>query len=118
MPNIKMGLVIGLSTLAVVGCSQRMVDFTALSTKSHEIPVEQQGQRTVGQDCAYRLLGIPLGSANLKEAVDRTIENGGTEKEILVDGVVSVKSLNFLFFAKNCYEVEGTPVKVESKTKD
>ena len=57
------------------------------------------------------ILGIPLGTANLKEAVDRAIEKAGPGYDALIDGVVYAVSKFYILFGSFGYKIEGTPIK-------
>lgn len=103
----------GLFCTLLCGCSHRLVDFTLISTKN--VPLERTGDlakadsRVKGQDSKGMILSIPLGMPNMKEAIDRAIESypGAVA---LSDGVVYSKGWTCLFYGKNKYVVEGTPV--------
>lgn len=99
-----------LLAFTLTGCAQRLVDFTAISTKNVQIDGPRGDKRTVGKDCAWYFLNIPLGVPNMKEAIDRAIESAGTEYNALVDGVVYSKAWTAVVVSQVCYEVEGTPV--------
>lgn len=92
------------------GCSQRLVDFTAISTKNVQLQGTRAEKRAVGKDCAWYFLSIPLGVPNMEEAIDRAIEAAGTEYNALVDGVVYSKGWTAIIVSQVCYQVEGTPV--------
>lgn len=55
------------------------------------------------------ILSIPIGSPNLKEAIDKAIEQC-SGAIALADGVVKSKFLYFFFYGQNSYIVEGTPL--------
>ncbi len=84
----------------VTGCTVRLVDFTAISTKNVRLPSEGRGPRAKGSDC--KVFGIP----NMKEAIDRTIEGAGPDYDMLVDGVLYQTTMPF----HNCFTIEGTPI--------
>lgn len=96
-------------------CSRRLTDFTVISTKN--VPIGdgvhtefKKGDRRVkGKDVTHEILAIPLGYPNMKEAIDRAIEQipGAVG---LVDGVVKEKSWSFILYGQNAYIVEGTPI--------
>lgn len=92
--------------LFLSGCTVRVVDFTVISTKNVSVPTKGKGPRAKGEDCVFSCLGLPFGIPNMKEAIDRAIENAGGQYDALVDGVVYQKSHPF----EICYEVEGTPI--------
>ena len=108
----KIGPFLGLSVLALSlsGCMARLTDFTALSTKSANIPGER-GPRVRGEDLATIIFFFPTGKADIKNAVDRAIEKGGGD--LLVDGVISQECWYIpLLFGQCGYVVEGTPVRL------
>src|SRR5687767_13212295 len=68
---------LAISAVALGGCSQRIGDFTIVSTKNYERGVNYKMLgRMEGEDKVLMILGIPLGVPNLKTAVDRAIEAG------------------------------------------
>ncbi len=98
--------------LFLSGCTIRLVDFTVISTKNVRIPTADKGKRVTGDDCVIVIL-FPFGIPNMKEAIDRTIENAGSEYDALVDGVVYQLNHSFLF-GQQCYRVEGTPINTKN----
>lgn len=99
--------------LLAAGCSQRMIDFTIISSKNVDLSnaarFTRGTQRVEGKDTAYIIVFIPTGMPNVKEAVDRAIEKvpGAVA---LVDGVVMFNYGNVVLFGWNAYVVEGTPL--------
>ncbi|MBN2316688.1 MAG: hypothetical protein JXM79_22360 [Sedimentisphaerales bacterium] len=88
------------------GCSHRVGDFTALSTKNiyckdTDITQLEQHQGAEGKDITF--LGI---GADPKDAADRAMEQ--YDGNLLIDAVIYVES-SFLFGG---YKVRGTSVKV------
>ena len=55
------------------------------------------------------ILFIPLGAPNLKEAIDKAIEQH-PGAVALADGVVKSKWMSFLLYGQTSYIVEGTPL--------
>lgn len=100
-------------TLFTTGCSQRMIDFTLISSKStqFQIPAEAMGPRVEGVDEVWWILSIPLGTPNLKQAVDRAIESAGPGYDALIDGVIYETTAWYLLTAKTGYKIVGTPIK-------
>lgn len=96
-------------------CTHRLTDFTVISTKN--IPIGegvhtdfQKGTKRVkGTDVAHTVLCLPLGFPNMKEAIDKAIEEipGAIG---LVDGVVKSSGWTCLLYGQNKYIVEGTPL--------
>ncbi len=93
------------SFIFLTGCTTRLTDFTAISTKNVKLPMKAKGKRAAGEDCVAVLL-VPLGQPNMKEAIDRAIQNAGPEYDALVDGVLYFTQHPF----QMCYKVEGTPI--------
>ncbi len=97
------------------GCTQRLTDFTVISTKNVNVPVAK-GERVKGEDCADLFLGlIPTTGTfqpNLKDAIDRAIQSG--KGELLIDGVVHSEVFFFpLIWTHACFTVEGTVASVK-----
>lgn len=60
-----------------VGCSQRIGDFTMVTTKNYEKTVKyKMVGRMTGEDMPLQILFIPLGVPNMKTATDHAIEAG------------------------------------------
>ena len=94
------------------GCTTRLVDFTAISTKnvdwSNAAVYQRRAARVEGKDTAHIIVFIPTGVPNMKEAIDRAIESvpGGVA---LVDGVVSSKFFYIPYvYGQSSYVVEGS----------
>lgn len=106
-------LLAGLLLFLLGGCSQRVLDFTVISSKQMEMRVKEigKGDRVEGKDGVYWFLFIPLGVPNLKEAVDRAIESAGPGYDALIDGVIYSQNYWYVITAYNGYKVEGTPIK-------
>ncbi len=104
-------LVVAASLVLVAGCSQRLVDFTIISSKNIDLSKADQFKRGTtrveGVDNVPIII-FPLGTPNVKEAIDRAIEKvpGAVA---LVDGVVTYKFFYFLF-GQASYFVEGLPL--------
>lgn len=115
---------VAVSALLLFGsCTHRLTDFTVISTKNVPIGSTQEvfkkgTTRVKGQHVAHTVLIIPLGTPNMKEAIDRAIEQ--TPGAVgLVDGVVKSSGWTCLFYGQNKYIVEGTPLfAVEPEDKD
>jgi hypothetical protein len=101
-----------LAGLTLTSCTQRLVDFTIISTKNVDLSransFRRAAGRTTGEDAKQIIIIFPLGTPSAKEAVDRAIESvpGGVA---LVDGVLS----NSFFYipyiiGESKYVVEGT----------
>lgn len=95
-----------LGSLALSSCSQRIGDFTMVTTKNYE---RQQQYKMVGRmegkDMVGQILGIPLGSPDLKNAVDDAIHAGsGT---YLANAVISTAWWTAIVYGEMGYKVVG-----------
>ena len=99
--------------LLMSSCTQRLIDFTIISSKN--VPITDKGtefqkatSRVKGVDSKWSVLFVP-GVPNMKEAIDRAIEQypGAVA---LTDGVVYQKSWTCFLVGQNKYIVEGTPL--------
>ncbi len=93
-------------TAAMTGCTQRLGDFTALSTKNVPLRYEP-GASTRGSDCVLNILGFPLGFPNLEEAVDDAIGNRGNA---LVNQVTYQRGWTAILVGQQCIDVKGDVV--------
>ncbi|MBQ8422709.1 MAG: LysM peptidoglycan-binding domain-containing protein [Coprobacter sp.] len=100
--------------VSMSSCAHRLVDFTVISTKNVPITdnfanLKKATTRVKGEDRSHTLLYFPLGSPNMKEAIDRAIEQypGAVG---LVDGVVKSKNWWAILYGQSAYIVEGTPI--------
>ena len=104
MKNQKLILV--LCVIALSGCTLRMADMTVASTKNYNINASyfEKGKRVIGED-TYPVSLFPLGIPNVKEAIDRAIEQDRCAVG-LSDVVIS--QLNHAFLIGQIgYRVEG-----------
>ncbi len=105
---------LALALLLLGSCTQRLTDFTVISTKN--VPINKGAvelrtgdQRVKGIDKAHYVVCIPTGFPNMKEAIDKAIEQ--TPGAIgLTDGVVKSKFWHALVYGQTAYIVEGTPL--------
>ncbi|MBL1265820.1 hypothetical protein [Candidatus Methylomicrobium oryzae] len=108
-------IAISLCLLATLpACSQRMVDFTVISSKNVDISrgadLKRLPTRIKGEDRKSIIIVIPTGIPNAKEAMDNAIESvpGAVA---LVDGVITQHSWYIPYiFGQTWIEVEGTPL--------
>jgi hypothetical protein len=112
MKNRYFSLIIGFSFLLFFsGCSSRLVDFTIISTKNVDLSDTgylREKTRASGEDKIHIIIFIPMGTASIKEAIDRTIESvpGGIA---IVDGVVTGSWWWIPYiYGQSKYVVEGT----------
>lgn len=99
--NFKLILLLVLS-IFFASCSQRLVDFTVISSKNHSLNFDlSQGKLVEGSSMGF--LGI---GASIKDAMDKALQSAGPEYDILVNGVVRVND----YFFVGGYKVTGTAV--------
>jgi hypothetical protein len=101
-------------SFALEGCTQRILDFTVISSKNTNIKVKDsaKGERVKGEDMVVVFI-VPIGQPQLKSAVDRAIEKAGPGYDALLDGVIYSVNNSFLF-GQMGYSVEGTPIKTSA----
>lgn len=111
-------LALGLLLAMLSSCTHRLTDFTVISTKNYPIEslkaVKKAPNRVTGKDTKHIVL-VPLGSPNLKEAIDRAIEQypGAVG---LADGVVKTKAWTVFLYGQSSYIVEGTPLYIKEES--
>jgi hypothetical protein len=112
---MKFSFIAASAALALLsGCTTRITDFTVISTKNVDISTighsKRGTNRIEGRDTAHTIIFVPTGIPNLKEAIDRAIENvpGAVA---LVDGVVYHEYFYIpCIYGRASYVVEGTPL--------
>jgi len=102
------------ATICFSGCTQRVLDFTIVSTKNVDISkmadLKRGTGRVKGEDMRHIIMFIPAGQPSAKTAMDKAIESvpGAVA---LTDGVVTS---NFWWipyiYGQTRFEVEGTPL--------
>jgi|ADurb_Total_1113_FD_contig_31_662393_length_384_multi_2_in_0_out_0_1 hypothetical protein len=105
MKKILVLVVLLIVAFSFSACTYRMVDFTVISSKNTDVK-GKVGKRVKGSDgkCVY------LGPPNLKEALDRAIQQE-PGADALIDGVVYQKI--YVFWA--IFEVEGTAINTKAR---
>lgn len=100
--------------LSLDSCTHRLTDFTVISTKN--VPLGTKGEqlkkgqkRVKGTHKTHTIIFFPTGTPNMKEAIDRAIEQHPGAVG-LVDGVLKHKSWWALLYGQSSYIVEGTPL--------
>jgi hypothetical protein len=102
-----------LSIVTISGCSQRVADFTIISSKNIDLSkgadFKRGPTRVHGEDLKHIII-IPAGHPNAKEAMDNAIESVPGAVALL-DGVLNH---NFWYipyiYGQESYDVEGTPL--------
>ncbi len=88
--------------LTLFSCSIRLVDFTVISSKNHSIEFKlEEGVATKGSS-----MGVFHFGADIKDAMDKALDNAGPQYDVIVNGVIRTKSYYFY----GGYVVEGTAV--------
>jgi hypothetical protein len=107
-------LILIVSILLLAGCSQRVMDFTVISSKnidlSHGANFKRSPTRVKGEDMKHIFLILPAGMPSTKQAMDNAIERvPGTVA--LLDGVVN-KHFWWIpgIYGQSWVEIEGTPL--------
>ena len=100
--KIKQLLLFTVILFSLSSCSMRLVDFTVISSKNVNLDIDRTKGKKVEGNKAY-FLGIGW---NIKDAMDKALEEAGPEYDLLVDGVVRYGSYPFISTVK----VEGTAV--------
>jgi hypothetical protein len=98
-----------------------MLDFTVISSKNCTIPSSARGDMTEGLSEVKFFLGFRLtkeAMPNLKEAIDRAIENAGSEYDALIDGVLYFEGSSYGIYRTQSYRVKGVPVNTREATKN
>ena len=107
-------LILIVSILLLTGCSQRVMDFTIISSEnidlSHGAAFWRSPKRVTGEDRKHIFLIMPAGMPSTKQAMDNAIEKiPGTVA--LLDGVVTKHFWWFPgVYGQNWVEIEGTPL--------
>ena len=102
MKKLKLFTLIVFASVMFSSCSQRLIDFTVISSKNANIGIDKtKGVRTVGKSMQFLGIGVTI-----KDAMDKALENAGMKYDLLIDGVVRTESYPFYFG----YVVEGTAV--------
>ncbi|MDD2365495.1 MAG: hypothetical protein PHN84_04965 [Desulfuromonadaceae bacterium] len=109
MKRIAMFCTVAMVITSMMGCVQRITDFTIISSKNIDLSnganFKRDGKRIEGEDSKPIIL-IPIGIPNAKEALDNAIQ-GVPGCVGLVDGVLESEYFSF-FFGYVKYRVKGT----------
>jgi hypothetical protein len=95
-------------------CSQRVLDFTLISSKNIDLSKAatfvKGKDRVEGKDMVHWIIFIPTGTVSIKEALDRAIEST-PGCVALLDGVIYTKFWWIPYiYGKQSATVEGTPL--------
>lgn len=106
------------SVVLILGsCTHRLTDFTVISTKNVPLGIEstkikKADTRVKGVDKSHIIICFPIGSPNMKEAIDKAIHQyPGCIG--LADGVVKSSFWDAILYGQSSYIVEGTPLYID-----
>jgi len=121
--NVRLMICISLLSLILFsGCSNRILDFTIVSTKNVDMSkassFRRASHRVKGKDMAHWIIIFPTGSVSIKEAVDKAIEST-PGCVALLDGVIYTKFwwIPYIYGQQSAI-VQGTPLIDTSITAD
>lgn len=100
--------------LAFSSCSHRVLDFTLISSKNVDFSkastFEKGSERVKGTDMVHWIIIVPLGTASIKEAIDKAIEST-PGCVALLDGVIYTKFWWIPYiYGQQSAVIEGTPL--------
>ncbi len=100
-------LVLLAAAVLLPACTQRIGDFTLISTKNVDIggKYKKLDDRFTGEDMKPMILTIPIGVPDLKQAVDNCIESG--KGELLSNAVVESSFWTVIIYGQMKYVVRG-----------
>lgn len=114
MRNVYLGVVAAFVSCLLVGCANRIGDFTVGSSKNIGL-LSQKGESVEGEDCSTNILGfIPIAGPmvpNFKTAVDKALERA--KGDVVADAVMWQSSLFTLIVNQSCFRVEGKVARAE-----
>lgn len=95
-------------------CTQRIFDFTIVSTKNLDVSqlstYKRSIERTEGEDMRQIIIFIPTGQPNAETAIDKAIESVPGAVALL-DGVLIYKWFYIPYiYGESKYVIEGTPL--------
>jgi hypothetical protein len=106
MKTSTYALVLAFSVAMFAGCSQRIGDFTVISSKNVDIGGKyKMTERQTGSDSRPDVLLIPIGIPDLKQAVDNCIEAG--KGDLLTNAVIDFSQWTAIVYGKRTYTVTG-----------
>ncbi len=103
----KIFFFLSVAVLLFSGCSERIGDFTLISTKNVEIGGKYILVEGIfkGEDSKGDIIGIPLGFPSVKTAVDRCIEAG--KGELLSNAVIENSYWSAIIWGERKFTVTG-----------
>lgn len=101
------GLILLLLSIAIVGCTMRIGDFTVGSSRNIG-QLSHKGDSVEGEDCSTKFIGIPIAGPmipNMKTAVDKALEKA--KGDVVADAVLWHSQISALIIDQQCFKVEG-----------
>ncbi len=105
-----------LACLLSASCTTRIADTTVISTKNINLENTEgfttaYNARVKGQDKKHIVICIPFGTPNVKEAIDRAIEKGGSNCVGLANAALEYNWFYIPYvYGQTGYTVEGDPI--------
>lgn len=99
-----------LTCLRAAGCTYRLGDFTALSSKNVPLAYDRPYSATAKVCKVASILFFYLGPPSLEDAVDQAIADRGNA---LVNQVTYTSNYTFLLGTYQCFEVKGDVVTIK-----
>ncbi|MEP7128693.1 MAG: hypothetical protein ABI729_07490 [Chitinophagales bacterium] len=103
MKKLAIASLMLMSIMTFTNCSQRLVDFTVISSKNFELVID----KTLGKQVKGTSMGFLGIGASIKDAMDEALQSAGPDYDILIDGVVRINGYVFV----SGYKVEGTAMR-------
>ncbi len=116
MNTLKTLTLAAATLLALPSCTTRIMDLTVTSSKNIDLNykpgyVVSDNARTSGKDTTHFALFFPLGTPNVREAMDKAIEKNGNNAVALSNMTLTTKWWYIPFiYGQFTYVVEGDPV--------
>jgi hypothetical protein len=103
-----------LASIALISCTTRVGDLTVATPKNLPVTFTEVKKGLVGRDCAYSVLGIPLGVLNptIDGAIDAALEQA-EGADALVDASIYNDIMIALIVNSNCIRIQGTAIRTK-----
>ena len=107
-------LLLSITAIIFSSCTHRVLDFTLISSKNVDLSkgatFERGKQRVEGVDMVHWIICFPIGTVNIKEALDNAIEST-PGCVALLDGVIYTKFwwIPYIYGQQSAL-IEGTPL--------
>ena len=95
-------LLILVVALTLSSCSYRLIDFTVISSKNHNLKIDKsQGVRVSASSNGFLGFGT-----SIKDAMDKALQSAGVDYDLIIDGVVRINDYVLI----SGFKVEGTAI--------